>query len=298
LADSPRFTLGDKDLDTLPACPGVYRFLDAGDRALYIGKSVNLRNRVQTHLANARSIARQYRLVADTVRIDIRPTAGEVGALLRENAQIKRQMPLYNRRQRSLRRMWSITLQTTAGGFTTPSLRAYALDQPDILATYGAYGSRWHARKALESLCRRERLCPRVLGLEAGRGPCFQYQIGRCHGACAGMESPRSHNGRLLAALEVHRLSAWPITRPVLLHEVADDPSIQPAEEWHLLHNWTYLGTYDSRDAAARADAAPDFMFDRDTYHILRRTLRRRQLPLLCARSLQPVTWPGTGDLP
>ena len=130
----PRLTLHDQPVESLPDCPGIYRFLDAEDRALYIGKSVNLRTRVRTHLANARSSARQHRMVSDSARIDVRPTAGEVGALLLENAAIKTQMPLFNRRQRSLRRMWSITLDTDRRGFTVPGLRAYAMDEPDILA--------------------------------------------------------------------------------------------------------------------------------------------------------------------
>jgi hypothetical protein len=292
LVDPPRFTLHDEPVGTLPACPGVYRFLDSDDRALYIGKSINLHSRVRTHLANARTSDRQRRMVADSVRVDVRPTAGEVGALLLENAAIKAQMPLFNRRQRSVRRMWSVFLDTDKAGFRVPQIRAYAMDEPDILATYGAYASRWHARKALESLSRQESLCPQVLGLETGKGPCFQHQIGRCLGACVGEETPAAHNERLEAALDLHRFSAWPITRPVVLRELAQDTAVQPAEEWHLLHNWTYLGTFESPAAAQQAPPSPGFMFDRDTYHILRRTLRQRQLTLLCADSLQPVQWP------
>ncbi len=289
---NPRFTLQDQPIESLPTCPGVYRFLDDSNRALYIGKSINLHTRVRTHLANARNSARQRRMVSDSERIDVRPTAGEVGALLLENAAIKAEMPLFNRRQRSIRRMWSVFLATDKTGFRTPQVRAYAMDEPDILATYGAYASRWHARKALESLSRDESLCPQVLGLETGKGPCFQYQIGRCRGACVGRETPDEHNERLQVAFDRHRFSAWPVTRPVVLHEVAKDTAVQPAEEWHLLHNWTYLGTFESLEAAQQSQSSPGFMFDRDTYHILRRTLRRRQLTLLCAESLQPVQWP------
>ncbi len=292
---APAFSINGETTEQLPGCPGVYRFLDDDDQALYIGKSINLRNRVRTHLSNPDKAVRQQRMLASTRRIDVRPTAGEIGALLLENAGIKAELPIYNRRQRAVRRMWSISLHEDNNGFLTPELRAYSLESADILATYGAYANRHQARKALHSLARREALCVRRLGLESGRGACFQHQIGRCMGACCGRETAQSHNQRLLLALSANRLSAWPITEPVLLRETAADSEVQPDQEWHLLHNWTYMGTYTEPPALDKLPAHDSFMFDRDTYHILRRSLRDADIPLLCARSLEAVTWPAVG---
>jgi hypothetical protein len=79
-----------------------------------------------------------------------------------------------------------------------------------------------------------------------------------------------------------------------LLHETAEDSTAaQPRQEWHLLHNWTYLGTYASAAEATGPGPRPGFMFDRDTYFILRRILRESALPLLCAETLSAVRWPG-----
>jgi hypothetical protein len=289
---SPRFTLNGQFIDKPPECPGIYRFLSADGRALYIGKSVNLQSRLRAHLADAKHFERQRRLVSTTVSIDCRPTAGEAGALLLENAAIKREMPLFNRRQRAVRRMWSVMLRTDEEGFDQPEIRSYCLDRPDILAAYGCYASRYHARKALEALARRESLCLVRLGLERGRGRCFQHQLGGCRGACTGAEDAVAHNRRLKAALDAQRLSAWPITEPVLLCEESDPGGIQPAREWHLLHNWTYLGTFNSPEAAQDPEPRAGFMFDRDTYHILRRILRRENLPLVQAHTLAPIDWP------
>jgi excinuclease Cho len=293
---APAFSIRGQPVDTPPQCPGVYRFLSADGRALYIGKSVNLRSRLRAHIADAAHSERQHRLVNGTTQIDCRPTAGEVGALLLENAAIKQEMPLFNRRQRAVRRMWSVTLKTDRTGFVQPQIRSFSLDRPDILAAYGCFASRYHARKAMDSLARRELLCPRSLGLERGNGPCFQYQIGRCGGACAGLEDVAEHNRRFQHALTAQRLSAWPVTEPVLLYESADPGSVQPASEWHLLHNWTYLGTFPTAEAARDADPRLGFMFDRDTYHILRRVLRRDNVPLLRASTLSPVNWPSLAE--
>lgn len=293
----PCYTVAGEHVDALPRCSGVYRFLGAAGEILYVGKSIDIRTRVRSHFSGTET-TRQRRMLAATVRVDCRPTAGEAGALLLENAAIKREVPLYNRRQRSVRRLWSITLREGPHGFLQPQPDCFSLDNPDIRAAYGSYASRFHARKALDKLARSTELCPRVLGLERGRGPCFQHQIGRCHGACIGEEPTVLHNARLMDALASRRLSAWPITEPVLLREVAAKPcERQPRREWHLLHNWMYLGTYSSPAKARRGKRDPGFMFDRDTHRILRGILGRGDAQLFSLDTLEPVDWPA-GALP
>jgi hypothetical protein len=271
----------------------VYRFLDDKGCVLYVGKSVDIRSRVRSHFADSNTSQRKARMVSAIRHVDCRPTAGEVGALLLENAAIKRELPLFNRRQRSIRRMWSFQLAAVDGDFLQPRLQCFSLDKPDVTATYGSYLSRYHATKALTKLARNAQLCPAVLGLERGRrGPCFQYQIRRCLGACVGEETPGQHNERLRDALDGYRLSAWPITTPVLLRESdTSGHALAPRREWHLLHNWIYMGTFENPELAAAADISDAYMFDRDTYHILRSVLSRSDIILLDAASMAPVAW-------
>jgi hypothetical protein len=291
-AAQPVFTLQGAAVDALPACPGIYRFLDQDGHPLYIGKSINIRARVRSHLGGASHCDRTRRMVCGTSVIDCRPTAGEAGALLLENAAIKAQMPLFNRRQRAVRRLWSITLKLGSDGFMQPSLTAFSLDKPDVREAYGSFKSRHHARRTLETLARREHLCPQVLGLQAGRGACFAHQLRQCRGACAGKESAAVHNARLTATLQQHRLSAWPITAPVLLLEdTTGDSPVQPEQEWHLLHNWSYLGTFSDPHSARTFNSRESLMFDRDTYRILRGILDRRNSRLFCAETLEAISW-------
>ncbi len=289
--EKPGFSLGGKPVEEPPACPGVYRFLDPNGQALYIGKSISIRARLRSHLAAASQTGRQQRLVHTTAVIDCRPTAGEAGALLLENAAIKEQMPVFNRRQRAVRRLWSIVLELAGNGFLQPTLTAFSLDKPDIRAAYGSFSSRHQARRTLETLARKAHLCPQVLGLQPGRGRCFAHQLGHCRGACAGIESALEHNVRFSAALQRHRLSAWPITEPVLLLEDSTgDSPVQPRQEWHLLHNWTYLGTFPDPQSA-RCGGGQQLMFDRDTYRILRNILQRPGAQLYCAETLAAICW-------
>jgi len=84
-----RLTLCGNTIDALPRCTGIYRFLGEQDQLLYIGKSVNICSRVRSHFARSGQGDRHRQMIHATRTVDCRPTAGEAGALLLENAAIK-----------------------------------------------------------------------------------------------------------------------------------------------------------------------------------------------------------------
>lgn len=296
-----RFSCNGEALDAAPRCPGVYRFYSEDDALLYIGKSIDIATRLKSHFADAREPGRQQRMMTAVDRVDCQLTAGEVGALLIENAAIKAEAPLYNRRQRRSRKLWTQRLQEDLEGFLQVLPSDFCPAGERIESVFGLFRSRRHIDDSLRSLAREHGLCLRMLGAERGRGPCFQHQIGRCGGACAGKESPQDHNARLLAALEQQRIAAWPFAGPVLLEEerVAVGKSseqaqaLQPRRQFHLLHHWSYLGTYERRDRARQAAKRDcDLIFDRDTYRIAIRSLRLGAGQLLDGLSGEPVNNP------
>ena len=87
------------NLAALPRGAGVYIFQGAGQLPLYIGKSVDIRARVLSHLRAPDEAS----MMAQTQRIDVIETAGEIGALLLESRLIKAQHPLFNQRLRRVR---------------------------------------------------------------------------------------------------------------------------------------------------------------------------------------------------
>ena len=101
-------------LAALPRSAGVYIFRGEGTLPLYIGKSVDIRSRVLSHLRTPD----EANMLAQTKRIDFIETAGEIGALLLEAQMIKAHSPLFNIRLRRLRNLNSIRLQQTAQGLS------------------------------------------------------------------------------------------------------------------------------------------------------------------------------------
>ncbi|MAL95388.1 MAG: hypothetical protein CME40_09950 [Haliea sp.] len=179
-------------VDQLPNSPGVYRFYGDGPVPLYIGKSLNIARRLREHTREAAASARQRRLMDSTQRVDCTLTAGDIGAQLLENREIKRELPLFNRRQRRARHPVTLHLVDAPGGeagFLRPEVRALSAGSlPDTGAHYGLFRQRRGAEDYLIDLSRRCGLCQRVLGLDRGRGPCFAHQLGQCRGACVGRE--------------------------------------------------------------------------------------------------------------
>ena len=102
----PEHQIDAQSLEALPRTPGVYIFQGEGTLPLYIGKSINIRSRVLSHLRTPE----EARMLAQTRRIDFVETAGEIGALLLESQMIKAQSPLFNQRLRRVRSLCSIRL--------------------------------------------------------------------------------------------------------------------------------------------------------------------------------------------
>lgn len=295
---SMRFSCAGKALASPPRCPGVYRFFSEDDVLLYIGKSIDIGNRLNSHIMDAKEPGRQQRMMKAVHRVDCELTAGDAGAQLIENAAIKAETPLYNRRQRRNRKLWTQRLQQDIEGYLRVVPSDFCPAGERIESVYGLFRSRHHIQGALRALARDQRLCLRMLGAERGTGPCFQHQIGRCGGACCGAETAEAHNARLLAALERQRIAAWPFPGPVLLHEVRAERlhPTQPKRQFHLLNHWSYLGSFTRRPQALRtAQARSSLVFDRDTYRIAMRCLRLDCCEILDARTEHSLANPFAG---
>jgi excinuclease Cho len=245
-------------IQDLPAAPGVYVFHgEEGDLPLYIGKSVNLRHRVLSHLRTVE----ETRMLRQTKRISHIRTAGEIGALLLEASMIKQQQPLLNQKLRRSRQLCALTMQ---GG--VPAV-VYSRDVNFATASdlYGLYSSRHSALEALRQIADDNRLCYGALGLEKlkeGR-PCFRAMLHQCAGVCRGDETVEAHQTRLFACLDELKVACWPYPGAIgLVERFEDDCQV------HVIRNWCYLGSVSDLSTAASLDVQ-SAGFDADGYKIL-----------------------------
>ena len=258
-------------LDELPEGPGVYVFYGAGGVPLYVGKSVSLRSRVMAHFAGDHRLSKDLKISQQVEHVEWIETAGELGALMQEARLVKELNPVLNRQLKAQRELCAWRFDPAAPAAKPELIYARETDFAATPHVYGLFRSRTDAVKALRAIAEQQKLCPIVLGLERGKGPCFSHQIKRCRGACCGKEPLPAHALRLAAALTPLKIRAWPYRGRV---GVREQNANGERAELHVLDRWCYLGTlradWELFDAAAlRAEAA----FDLDTYKILTRFL-------------------------
>lgn len=256
-------------LASLPSLPGVYLFHGESDTLpLYIGKSVNIRSRVLSHLRTPDEAA----MLRQARRISWHRTAGELGALLLEAQLIKEQQPLFNKRLRRTKQLCSLLLSDSR----PQVVYARELDFSRQEHLHGLFANRRAALQALTNLADEHQLCYGLLGLEPlSRGrACFRSALGRCAGACCGKESVEAHNARLHASMAQLQLVCWPWPGPVALEETGPDMT-----RYHVIHNWLWLGAVKTLAQAQTLTQLPAG-FDHDGYKILCKPLLRGDFTL------------------
>jgi excinuclease ABC subunit C len=169
----------------LPREPGVYQFLD-GDPStedatvLYVGKAVDLRDRVRSY-ADPRG-ERIRRMVRRAVAVDFAVTDTETQALLLEANLIKRHQPRYNVRLKDDKSYPLVQLTNH------PVPRVEVTRDPDEAATvFGPYTSKREVETVVKAL--RETYGLRGCSDHEYRGrdrPCLDYEMGLCTAPCTG----------------------------------------------------------------------------------------------------------------
>ena len=263
-------------LDRIPETPGVYRFYGENPLPIYIGKSVNLRERVAAHFTGDWRTETDLRLSQEIRRIEYEETAGELGALLREAALVKAELPAHNR---ALRRKSEAGVLEVGDDGVPRFVPADCVEPSHLPGHYGPFASKRSARELLRDLAAAHSLCWGRLRLEKRSvGPCFQRQIRRCAGACEGAESAKAHDARLLAALAPHAIPAWPVARHAIVREASSHAERVDA---HVLRDWCWIGTArDDGELGRLLEAPPRPSFDIDVARLLIRRWSKGTLRL------------------
>ncbi len=176
--------MDEAHLASLPDQPGVYVFVDARGRTLYVGKARSLRKRVRQyfteHTSDTRFLVHQIRTRATAVRTFA--TAGDREALLLENSLIKELRPRYNVRLKDDKSYLCIRVDLRK---RWPRLELVRRPEPDGSRTFGPYHSARSARELKRFLDRRFmlRVC-KDTSFAARKRPCLQHEMGRCLAPC------------------------------------------------------------------------------------------------------------------
>ncbi len=187
-------------IHAIPEACGVYYFHDQTGQVIYVGKSINIQKRVAQHFTEKTEKSNKLQRLVHDVSWEI--TGSELVSLLLESHEIKRLRPAINSAQKHREYPYAIFHYRNQAGFicfdvgTVRSLRSRSVD---IL---GKYPSLLQARGWLKSLQSQYQLCQKMCNLEKTTGPCFDYHLRKCLGACIGEEAAELYNERALMAIE------------------------------------------------------------------------------------------------
>jgi excinuclease ABC subunit C len=203
-----------EELKKLPPKPGVYIMHDDKDAIIYVGKAVNLHNRVRSYFRKIVGRGPQIdQMVRQIARFEYIVTDSELEALVLENNLIKEHMPKYNTMLRDDKTYpyIKVTVQEDY-----PRILFSRQIKKDKARYFGPFTSGLAVRETIELLNRIYGLrdCSRTLPRDIGKErPCLNFHMQRCCGPCTGEISREEYRKKADAALEFLSGSYGPVVR-------------------------------------------------------------------------------------
>ena len=193
----------EEELKKLPREPGVYIMRDDKDVILYVGKAINLHNRVRSYfrenIGRGPAIDQMVSLIA---RFEYIVTDSELEALVLENNLIKENSPKYNTLLKDDKTYPYIKVTV---GEDYPRILFSRTMKKDKSRYFGPYTSAAAVKDTIELLNKlyQLRTCNRVLPRDTGlERPCLNYHIKQCLAPCQGYVSKEEYRQQVAGALE------------------------------------------------------------------------------------------------
>ena len=191
-----------EELKKLPHCPGVYIMHDANDNIIYVGKAINLHNRVRSYfrknIGRGPQIDKMVTLIA---RFEYIVTDSELEALVLENNLIKEHRPKYNTMLKDDKTYPYIKVTVSEDYPRVLFCRQMKKDRSRYFGPYTSAGAVKDTIELINKLfCLRT--CNRNLSKEVGgERACLNYHIGQCLAPCQGKITREEYQEQVKGAL-------------------------------------------------------------------------------------------------
>jgi len=257
-------------IEELPSITGVYYMHKENGEIIYIGKSKNIKRRVNQHFTGQNPKSKKMQILVAAVTYE--ETGSELVALLKESEEIKRNKPIFNRAQRrTLFTHGLYSFHDDQGYLNLKVAKVNAKEAP--ITTFSNLQS---AKSFMTRLTEEQQLCQKLTGLYKTNGNCFNYTIKQCLGACINDEPVDTYNMRVNHVVNHYGFTKEDIVIIDRGREVDERSAI-------LIENGMYKGfgfynlNYQINNLDVLQSIITPMQHNRDTQHIIQNFLRKNR---------------------
>ena len=178
-------------VEHLPSKTGIYYIHNEKGNLIYIGKSRNIKKRINQHFTGTSTKSKKIQREVFTVTYE--ETGSELIALLKESEAIKINKPIFNRAQRKSIFEWALYSEKDNNGYLNLRLQKADGRKKEITS----FTTLQEGKNALFRITEKYQLCQKLTGLYQTTSECFQYKIKECDGACIGKVTVEEYNDRI-----------------------------------------------------------------------------------------------------
>lgn len=270
---NPKHQLEPRHLDIiaeLPSITGVYYIHNADGDIIYIGKSNNIKKRINQHFTNTSPKSKKIQTLVAAVTYEA--TGSELVALLKESEEIKRNKPIFNRALK--RNSFSHALYSFIDDKNYINLSVEKIDgrKKPITTFSNLQSGKSFISKAITDYG----LCQKLTGEYKTKTSCFNYEIKECNGACLGEELPEEYNKRVTALIDKNSYA----NKDMVIVDKGRDIDERSAI---LIKNGVFQGlgffnlNYQINNLDVLESIITSMENNRDTQHIIQSYLRRNK---------------------
>lgn len=230
----------EQELKKLPDKPGVYIMHDAADEIIYVGKAVNLKNRVRQYFRPSHDEGpKKAKMVTQIRRFEYIITDSELEALVLECNLIKEHRPKYNTMLRDDKTYPYIKVTL---GEDFPRVLFSRLIRKDKSKYFGPYTSAGAVKDTIELIQKmyQIRTCSRNLPKDIGKDrPCLNYHIKKCNAPCQGYISKEEYRKSIDMVLSFLNGNYQPVLKDLetRMMQASDQMEFERAIEYRELLN-------------------------------------------------------------
>ncbi|MEZ4802862.1 MAG: exonuclease domain-containing protein [Gelidibacter sp.] len=257
-------------IEELPPITGVYYIHNVQGDVIYIGKSKNIKSRINQHFTSTSNKSKKIQIQVAAVTYE--STGSELVALLKESEEIKRINPILNRALR--RNLFTHALYDFVDNYGYVNLKIDKADGRKKPIT--TFANRQSARSFMFNAVHEFQLCQKLSGLYNTKTSCFKYDIKECLGACIQEESPEDYNQRVLKLIKKNSYDSKDIAIIDRGRDI-DEHSVL------LIENGVFKGlgffnlNYQITNIEVLETLITPMENNRDTQHIIQNYLRRNK---------------------